>query len=365
MSKYISDQLPGRTAKFQDGNKYLWFSGTDYLGLGNNEEFRSLLNEGFNSYGSHFGSSRNNSMQLSIFEQAESAIAFYTKSPKSLTVSSGMWAGQLLMKEIENIVSDGFSAKPIYYYSPRVHPALWGNKFISSSASWKDWAIETVENIRSSADDSTNIVCTDSIGSPFVEELDFTIFKTLPPEKDVWLIVDDSHGLGVTGNAGSGIYEKIISQKNLKLIVTASLNKAMGIPAGVILADENVINILQKSPWFSGASPCAPVYSYALKKFLDHGSYQKAFYTLQSNIRYFKSKIPDVDFFSEITDYPVFCSRNESLFPFLLNHGIMASCFSYPLATDPPVTRIVISAIHQNEDLNHLAEVFLKFKSAL
>ena len=104
MSTYYTNQLPNTTVILEDGKKYLWFSGTDYLGMAHNEEFRSYLKEGFSLYGSHFGSSRNNSLQLNIYEEAESALAAYTVAPASLTVSSGMWAGQLVMKEIENIL---------------------------------------------------------------------------------------------------------------------------------------------------------------------------------------------------------------------------------------------------------------------
>lgn len=369
MGKYYTNRLPDRILYLEDGKEYLWFSGTDYLGMGYNEEFRSYLEEGISLYGSHFGSSRNNSLQLNIYQEAETALALYTHSPSSLTVSSGMWAGQLVMKEIENIVLQNKSTFLFsdiqYHYSPKVHPALWGKDYVADLSDWTKWAQKTIQFIQESPENISHIICSDSVGSPWVEEFDFSVFNDLPAGKNIWLVVDDSHGLGATGNNGNGIYQKITAIRNVKKIVVASLNKAMGIPAGMILADDSVIGLLRSSPWFAGASPCAPAYMYALNKFLVSGAYSKAFHQLQSNIRYFKNGISNIDLFSGIVDYPVFCSINTSLFPFLLKNAIMASCFSYPLSTDLPITRLAISAIHQKEDLDQLAKVCIKFKSLI
>ena len=366
MSTYYTNRLPNKTVSLEDGKKYLWFSGTDYLGMAHNEEFRSYLEEGFSLYGSHFGSSRNNSLQLNIYQEAEYAMADFAEAPASLTVSSGMWAGQLVMKEIENIIKSTSSVSQnqiLYHYSPKVHPAIWGKDYSENSYSWQKWALEMVSLINASPENISHIICSDSVGSPYIEKYDFSIFNNFSSERNIWLIVDDSHGLGVSGNNGNGIYQKISILKNTKNIVVSSLNKAMGIPAGVILADTNVIDLLRTSPWFAGASPCAPAYIYAFQKFLSSGAYPKAFQLLQSNIRYFNSKISELNLFSGIADYPVFCSKNTFLFQYLLDNGIMASCFSYPLATDLPITRMVISVMHQKEDLDQMAEVCMKFKS--
>ena len=105
MAQYLTNQLPGRTVILEENGEYLYFSGTDYLGMGHNEDFRICLDKGFHLYGSHYGSSRNNSLQLNVYRETEGALSNYTSSPSALTVSSGMWAGQLVLKEIENIIS--------------------------------------------------------------------------------------------------------------------------------------------------------------------------------------------------------------------------------------------------------------------
>jgi len=366
MTKYLSNQLPDNQLILQNGEEYLWFSGTDYLGMGHNESFQSYLVEGLKIYGTHFGSSRNNSLQLNIYNEAEIALAEFTGAPAALTVSSGMWAGQLVLREIENIILNqdfSESTRQIkYHYSPGVHPAIWGKDYAVNSKTWSDWAYETIQLIGESTENVAHVICSDAVGSPWVNDFDFSIFDNLPSQKNIQFIVDDSHGLGVCGRSGNGIYQKIAELKNAKVIVVASLNKAMGIPAGTILADESIIARLRNSPWFSGASPCAPAYIFAFKKLLDANLYQKAYEHLLSSISYFQNQISGIGIFSAIKNYPVFCSRDISLFPFLLDHGIMASRFSYPLSTDPPVTRLAISTLHQKEDLDRLAEVCIEFQ---
>jgi 8-amino-7-oxononanoate synthase len=366
MDKYITNQLPGRKVLLEDGREYVWFSGTDYLGMGHNEIFRTLLQEGIHLYGNHFGSSRNNNLQLSVYEQAESAFASFVRAPAVLTVSSGIWAGQLLMKEIEKIIS---ILKPaispdliIYHYAPGAHPAIRGNNYLANEGSWNEWAVRTVQQILESDGSCFHIICTDSVGSPWVESFDLSVFSALTASSACCLIIDDSHGIGVTGTEGNGIYPKT---KELKIpaVVVASLNKGMGIPAGVIMADKTIIDSLRTSPWFSGASPYPPAYSYVFKHLLDLNIYQDVFQKLLVNVRYFQSRMEGTEMFGCIQDYPVFCSRESSLFPFLLGEGIMSSCFPYPHPTDSPVTRLAISAAHQKEDLGQLAEVCIKFQS--
>ena len=93
----LTHSLPGRTVTLDSGEDFLWFSGTDYLGMGSNEAFGAYLAEGFARYGTHYGSSRNGSLRLAVYEDAEESLATYADAPAALVVSSGMWAGQLVM----------------------------------------------------------------------------------------------------------------------------------------------------------------------------------------------------------------------------------------------------------------------------
>jgi len=367
MSIYPTSHLPGRKVLLNNGKEYFWFSGTDYLGMGHDEGFLNYLRQGISIYGTHYGSSRNNSLKLNIYEEAETALAKFSGAPTAITTSSGMWAGQLLVKELPEIIKAGFTSENVhlpkvhYHYAPRIHPALWGESYEVNNSSWGDWAKNVVVNVQERNHDEIHIILSDSVGSPFVENFDFSIFNALPFYRQIILIVDDSHGLGVLGSNGTGIYRNLSSIQQVKLIVTSSLNKALGIPAGVILGDERIISTIRKSPFFAGASPAPPAYMYAFKNLLDTNAYAPAHQKLQENIHHTAARLADTNLFIFKNDYPVFCSLDSKLFDFLEANGILASCFSYPQPTDPPVTRLVINAIHQKEDLDRLAEVCMTF----
>ncbi|GAB3176315.1 aminotransferase class I/II-fold pyridoxal phosphate-dependent enzyme [Telluribacter humicola] len=356
-------ELPGRTVPLEDGKRYLWFSGTDYLGMGHNPTFQKYLHEGIEHYGTHFGSSRNNTLRLAAYEEAELALAQFTGAASALSVSSGMWAGQLVMKYLENSGPTSDSSAR-YHFAPCVHPALWGAHYQpSAAASWTEWAKHTVQAIQEAPAEQVHVICTDSIGSPWVEAYDFSIFEELPADKPIWLVVDDSHGLGVLGEQGCGILRLLPHLPNIHTLVVSSLNKAMGIPAGVILAEDTIVQEIRRLPWFSGSSPSAPAYMYALTRLLQMGEYPKAHQQLLANARYFSDKVRSEGLFVQYDDYPVYCSRNVKLYEHLLNHGILSACFPYPRPNDEPVMRVVISAYHQKEDLDQLAEVCNTFSS--
>ena len=92
MNKIILDHLPSRTLQYQ-GEDYLFFSGTSYLGMGHQAAFREALFEGIARYGTIFSASRNNNLQLAIYEQAENFLAEWTGTEAALTVTSGLLAG--------------------------------------------------------------------------------------------------------------------------------------------------------------------------------------------------------------------------------------------------------------------------------
>lgn len=362
MNIYYTSKLPGRIVETTDGQEFLWFSGTDYLGMGHNEDFRRFLHSATETFGNHYGSSRNNSLRLDIYDETEAHLADFLQAPAAAIVSSGMWAGQLLIRVIEEI-TDKHSTLTTYHCSPGVHPALWRNAFQRTDLKWREWSEQTVKRINEAPPGSNHIICSDAVGSPMVKAFDFSVFDALKAPSKVWLLIDESHSLGVFGASGRGIAEQIPASILPRTTFVSSLNKALGIPAGAIWGAKSVIAKLRQSPWYAGASPPAPAYMYALKMLLEQNKYETARAALMGNIAHFSSAVEGLALFESMPGYPVFCSSNAALFDYLLQNGILASCFPYPSPADAPVTRIAISSLHQKEDLDRLAEVCKRFNA--
>ncbi len=359
---YITNQLPSRIIT-TDQQEYLWFSGTSYLGMPHHQGFRENFVKSLSKYGMSWGSSRNNTIRLDIYEKGEIELAKFSKMPAALTTSSGMWAGQLAINYLQKPDTQ-------FFYAPKTHPALWNAPNLvledwEKGLSYTEWASNITSKVRKSKAQNI-VICSDSVGSPYVETFDFQWVTNLPTDKNITILIDASHSLGVWENLindrvkirlrkNAKIFTAQPKHNNLKVIVTASLNKAMGMTGGVIFAESNIISEIKQSPMFAGASPMMPSLLDAFVHSLDY--FKEQHQKLSENITYFNSLISQNSFLDSIPNYPAYCTNQEGIHEYLKENGIMTACFPYPTATDLPVTRLVISALHYKGDLGKLANL--------
>ena len=347
--------LPGRTV-LADGQEYIWFSGTAYLGMGHHPAFRQLLLDGMARYSTNWGSSRHNTVRLTVYEEAETALATFCGAPGALTVSSGMLAGQIVMKAL--------AGRPTFY-APGVHPALWGADYQPSTEPISEWFARLPERVVACEADYV-VIATDSVGSPHTGAVPFDWIRALPAAKPVTVVVDDSHGLGIFGENGAGIYLTLsrVANPRHKIVVVSSLNKALGVPAGAIFSDTETIAALKTSPWFGGSSPAAPAGLWAMQH--APGLYREQHQKLLENTRAFVENLGEtVRHFQWMPNYPAFTTTAEGFPDFLRKNGILTASFSYPTPVDAPITRLVVSALHTREDLERVAEVCRAFFKTL
>ncbi|MFN4145759.1 MAG: aminotransferase class I/II-fold pyridoxal phosphate-dependent enzyme [Runella sp.] len=336
---YQIEHLPNRTIKI--GTKeYLYFSGTSYLGLPQNADFQQLLLEGLQKVGSVYGSSRNGNLQMTVYQEAEAKLAAWVGADASLTMSSGMLAGQAAVRYL---MLEGYEL----LYAPDAHPAVWHWPEITPFITTNPF-----EKITQSCAKKIAYV-SNSVDALRGKLHDFDWLHWLSGDYDITLLIDDSHGLGITGIEGKGVWSRLPLYQHIRYIVTASLAKGMGLAGGVILTDEDTIQKIRQTAYFGGCSPMAPhqLYAYLHANVL----YRQAIEDLSRNINYFQSKVQSLDLFEYSPNYPVFYCQDDRLYDFLLERNILVYSFSYPRPTDKANTRIVISAWHTTDDLDFLA----------
>ncbi|MCO5238351.1 MAG: aminotransferase class I/II-fold pyridoxal phosphate-dependent enzyme [Chitinophagaceae bacterium] len=340
---FISDNFSGNKINC-NGEEYLFFSGTSYLGINHNQQFTEYLYEGLKKYGNNYGSSRNSNFRLQVFEEAENALVTFTGAPTALTVSSGFMAGQLVV--------NAFKQKGHFLYAPNAHPAVCRSAADFYPGDFSKWSSGIAALVSNTLQQDIIIVC-NSIDPLFCSPYNFDWAPSLPDNKNITLIIDDSHGLGVTGHNGSGIYSGIRCKNNVNLVVISSLGKAMGIPGGVILGDKDTIAFLRNTSFFSAASPVPPAYLYAFVQ--SANIYASARKKLLSNIQIFRQQMgTNESMLSSIPGYPVFYTAQNQLFQFLQEKQILISSFVYPKANGEIITRIILNSQHAEEDIRIL-----------
>lgn len=337
----ILEAMPGRSIHI-GGREFLYFSGTSYLGMSRNETFRNLIKEGLSRYGANFGGSRLGNIRFAVFEEAEAWLAAFAGAPAALVVSSGSLAGRLLVEH--------FRGKAAFHFAPGTHPALWGEGEYFEGH-YEDW----VEHMLFSAGKGQEplAIFANAVDPLLVRKNAFGWLEHLPANRPITVVVDDSHGFGVCGAGGSGTWRELKAPEHVELAVISSLGKAMGIPGGLILGRRPLIDALWHSPFFGGASPPPPAFLFAM--LAAKRLYQEAYRRLMGNIRRFEQRTRRLDLLHSFGNYPAFCTPEARLAPWLREKGCLISQFAYPTPEDEPVTRVVLSALHEEQDIDYLA----------
>ncbi len=325
-----------------------FFSGTAYLGIPGNEKFRKLVFEGFDLYGTNFGASRNNSITLDIFGIAEAEAAKRCDAEDSIIVSSGYLAAQLIIQ----YYLDDYK----FIYAPDTHPALWIGKPNPPKIQFHEWIAKTIPEVNASH--KPVLLITNSLNNLVPEIYGFDWLNKILPGKSVTLLVDDSHGIGITGRSGEGVYSRIPKSSQVEIIVIASMAKALGVDAGVILATKQTTDKLRSSPVYAGASPPSPGFLYAYVN--GYGIYKEELEKLRVNMKFFKSFIEGEAGLAYLDDFPVYLIDDPNAGDYLLSNGIVISSFAYPDPRGKALNRVVLNSRHLKEELRRLAVTLIE-----
>lgn len=327
------DGFPDRKITI-DGVEYLYFGGTNYLGITTNPDFQNILFESIKKWGTGYGSSRNSNIKLSIYETAEKLLSKNIGTKAALAVSSGMLAGKLVIEHLSSITDAVF-------HFPDTHPALMSLSSLPIMENGKLNSIIFDETI------SKITVVTDAIPSLYVKPIDLDILLEIPKDKEITLVIDESHSFGIYGND----WQKSFERENIKIIKIASLAKALGISGGVIAGDTDFISEIRNLDCFIGASGMNPAFleTYSNAQELYKSQKQK----LKQNLEYIEQNFINREGFTFNPSYPLIYFENETVSKKLMENKIITTSFKYPTSSGK-LNRIVITSNHTTLDLEQV-----------
>ncbi|GAA0877513.1 glycine C-acetyltransferase [Algoriphagus jejuensis] len=330
-----------------DGKEYLYFSGTSYLGIAQDMDFLDILANNLFEFGANYGQSRIGNVRLQVFEDFEESFALSAGADSSAVLSSGYIAGIAAWK---SLVTEADQV----WIAPNTHAAVVPDGFTASIQSnftqWKKLCLA-----QSEAFSSQKILIVGNAVDPLsCQILDYEWVKEIAKKHQVSQLIDDSHAFGTLGNGIYGTYQKW-ANPSINLLVSGSLGKGLGIPAGIILGKDAQINKIKETPMFGGASPGSPAF---LRTFLDmEDRYLEKKRWLTDACGIFAQETAKISQIKGSRHFPAFIYTEDSWVKEFEKAGIITSSFSYPTAESPSVNRIVISGFHEMEDLMYLIDI--------
>jgi 7-keto-8-aminopelargonate synthetase-like enzyme len=188
---------------------------------------------------------------------------------------------------------------------------------------------------------------------------DFSFLTQTDPRFEIVLLVDDSHGIGWLGNAGTGIRYLLNLPPHVELILHFSLSKAFHLNGGAVCASAKWVEKMKRHVNFATSTPFMPALAYAWLQSRDLCLQQRGL--LLQNIDYLQNRFANTTFVTN-EGTPVFVVHKKALEPYLLQQHVIISSFSYPHPNREPVNRVVVNALHTKSDLEKLANLIMDFE---
>jgi len=347
MSLLQTNTTPGRTAVI-DGKTHLFFSGFSYLGAHDKTAFREAFEAGIDLFGPVFISSRVANVRLSIYEELEHALAVLFRQQAAAAFSSGYLAAQAAMQYAQT--------RGEILYAPGVHPALRLPGAVVPLQDRHQWIAQTIALVNSRPDHNF-VLATDAV-NPLTSTIhDFSWLSAI--ERKLLVVIDDSHGAGILGPEGEGIVYTLPVHVPVHYLITASLAKAYSVEGGLVAGHAADIAAMKKLPFFTASTPIMPANAYAFLQ--SKPLYAAGRNKLQLNIHYLQQHVANTSWVHNPHHLPVFLLQPESRMPsvaqFLLEHDIIISSFAYPDPGSAAIHRVVLSALHEPDDLSALARL--------
>lgn len=339
-------QFPDRIIKI-DNEKYIYFGGTAYLGLPPNKKFQKILCKNIARWGSAYGSSRNANIKLTAYEKGETFLAELIKAEATVTVSSGMLAGRIVLDTLA-------SETDTFFHLPDTHIAI-------SKAESLPFFINNQLNPRLLDKKPEKItILTDAVATNTVTAMNFSVLEQIPSHKEITLVVDESHSLGILGMNGCGIFSNINHPNIKRKIMVSSLGKAMGLSGGVIAGDNDFIKQIKENNSFIASAGMNPAF---VKTLADAESlYLKQNKKLKKNLDYIDSiLLPSKNIVFD-ANYPVIYPKIDNINTILASNKIIITHFRYT-SEDNYLNRIIITANHKKKDLDKIIGILNQYQS--
>ncbi|HHT2968203.1 8-amino-7-oxononanoate synthase [Citrobacter koseri] len=357
--RYAVTQGAGRWLVANE-RQYLNFSSNDYLGLSHHPQIIRAWQQGAERFGVGSGGSGHVSGYSVAHQALEEALAGWLGYSRALLFISGFAANQAviaaLMAKDDRIVADRLSHASLLE-AANLSPATL-RRFTHNDP-------QHLARLLDASCGGQQLVVTEGIFSMDGDGAPLAEIHRVARQRNAWLLVDDAHGIGVTGDEGRGSCWRQQVKPEL-LIVT--FGKGFGVSGAAILCSESVADyLLQFARHLIYSTSMPPAQAQALSAALavirsPEGADRRE--KLAALIQRFRSGVKASDFTlanSHSAIQPLIVGDNARalrLADTLREQGCWVSAIRPP--TVPAGTarlRLTLTQAHEAQDIDRLLEV--------
>ncbi|WP_311750548.1 8-amino-7-oxononanoate synthase [Proteus columbae] len=212
------------------GEKYLNFSGNDYLGISQHANVINAWQQGANEYGVGSGGSGHITGFTQAHAQLEQHLADWLGYNNALLFSSGYSANQgvisALLEKEDIIIADKLCHASLMEAAALSPATLW--RFLHNSP-------DSLSQRLNKTFANKTLVVTEGVFSMDGDQAPLRETALISQKHHAWLMVDDAHGIGVLGKQGRGSCDEAGIKPEL-LVVT--FGKAFGVSGAAVLCNK-------------------------------------------------------------------------------------------------------------------------------
>jgi 8-amino-7-oxononanoate synthase len=241
-----------------EGKEYLYFGGTNYLGIAHRRELLDAATQAFEKFGFSAGASRLTSGENDLLLSLEKTLAEFAQEQSSLVLPAGFMANRAVV--------DGINSEVDYWIISK-----YGHGSIKSAVEHTGKAL-FVDELQANVLDQRSL--RGRLGLPqnarlgfFAEPIDPLLgslydCRALNSSLEYrdYLVLDEAHSFGVLGAGGRGVLEHFRVQSTPQIIRTGTFSKALGAQGGFVLAARSVIDKIKLNSYsYKVSTPLTPV----------------------------------------------------------------------------------------------------------
>ncbi|WP_151640701.1 8-amino-7-oxononanoate synthase [Corynebacterium sp. 11A] len=342
-----------------DGEYYLQFSSSDYLGLSTHPRMRAAATTATERYGTGSGGSRlttgttmHGALERELAEHFGYEDAVWFGSGYQANLSTIATLAQLAGSEL-TIFSDALNHASLIDGIRMARHTAGCQVTVFPHANY-----DALSELTATCPTTFGLIVSDGVFSMSGAVADHARLEEIALSRGMWLLVDDAHGVGALGEHGRGSLDGI-SRPDV-LIGTAS--KALGCAGGFVLCDEDTATLLRnraRSFVFSTSSPPATVAAArtALEILTQEPEHQQR---LHDNIAYLRAGLADQGLpspgVSPIVPVVIGDEREAmAVSEALKQRQIFCNAIRYPtVARGAAMLRLTVQTTMEHEDIDAL-----------